>query len=134
MCSTLPNTSTESNSGLAISEDAVPASSAAGSGYAEAKWLAEEMIMEVSRRTGMPATIVRLGQVCGDKLGHWNEKEWFSAMVKSSLITGTLPDHDIVRRLLYLALSFTDSSRLSRQLRLSQVIRPLERLPRCATP
>ena len=96
MCLVLPNTSTESNSGLAISEDAVPASSAAGSGYAEAKWLAEEMIMEVSRRTGMPATIVRLGQVCGDKLGHWNEKEWFSAMVKSSLITGTLPDHDIV--------------------------------------
>ena len=51
----------------------------------------EETLCNVSDRAGVPTTTVRLGQVCGDKLGHWNEKEWFPALVKSSLFTRCLP-------------------------------------------
>ena len=57
----------------------------------------EETLRNVSERAGVPITTVRLGQVCGDKLGHWNEKEWFPALVKSALFQHCLPEIDGVR-------------------------------------
>ena len=74
-----------------VPEERVEPSSAIGTGYTESKWIVEETLRNVSDRAGVPTTIVRLGQVCGDKLGHWNEKEWFPALVKSSLFTCCLP-------------------------------------------
>ena len=74
----------------------MPASFALGSGYGEAKWIAEEIVLRTSLREGIPGAVVRLGQVCGDKFGHWNEKEWFPAMVKSGLFARCLPDIDSV--------------------------------------
>ncbi|KAI0758633.1 hypothetical protein BD413DRAFT_488534, partial [Trametes elegans] len=45
------------------------------------------------RRNAMYNTVVmRLGQVTGDRLGHWNENEWFPALVKSALFQKSLPD------------------------------------------
>ncbi|KAI0758570.1 male sterility protein-domain-containing protein [Trametes elegans] len=45
------------------------------------------------RRNAMYNTVVmRLGQVTGDRLGHWNEKEWFPVLVKSALFQKSLPD------------------------------------------
>ncbi|TBU28871.1 acetyl-CoA synthetase-like protein [Dichomitus squalens] len=65
--------------------------SALGTGYSEAKWIAEQVLFNVAKQHDVPVTVVRLGQVCGDRLGHWNEKEWFPALVKSAVSTGCLP-------------------------------------------
>ena len=75
-----------------ITEVPLDPSSALGTGYSEAKWIAERILLSVAERHAVPLTIVRLGQVCGDRLGHWNEKEWFPALVKSALSTHCLPD------------------------------------------
>ena len=74
-----------------VPEEGVEASSAIGMGYTESKWIAEEILLRVSEQANIRTTSVRLGQVCGDQLGHWNEKEWFPALVKSSLSTRCLP-------------------------------------------
>ncbi|RPD56588.1 acetyl-CoA synthetase-like protein [Lentinus tigrinus ALCF2SS1-7] len=77
-----------------IPEVPVEPSSAIESGYSASKWVAEKLLQNVSEHKGISTTIVRLGQVCGNRLGHWNEKEWFPAMIKSSLFTHSLPDVD----------------------------------------
>ncbi|KAI0700690.1 acetyl-CoA synthetase-like protein [Cerioporus squamosus] len=69
-------------------------SSAVENGYSASKWVAEKLLQTVSAERGLSKTIVRLGQVCGDRVGHWNEKEWFPALVKSALFTRCLPDVD----------------------------------------
>ncbi|KAM5543804.1 hypothetical protein V8D89_002421 [Ganoderma adspersum] len=74
-----------------VSEDRVESASEIGTGYAESKWVVEEILLQVSENANLPTTTVRLGQVSGDRLGHWNEKEWFPAVVKSSLFTHCLP-------------------------------------------
>ena len=78
-----------------ITEDPLDPSSALGTGYSEAKWISERILLNVAERHTVPLTIVRLGQVCGDRLGHWNEKEWFPALVKSALSTHCLPDLEV---------------------------------------
>ena len=65
-----------------------------GSGYCESKWITEHVLENVSRTTGLHTVIVRLGQVTGDKLGYWNEKEWFPSLVKTALYQHCLPDID----------------------------------------
>ncbi|KAI0677488.1 acetyl-CoA synthetase-like protein [Trametes maxima] len=75
-----------------VPEVPMEASSALGSGYGESKWLAERILATVSERAGVPTVVVRLGQVCGNRQGHWNEKEWFPALVKSASFTRCLPD------------------------------------------
>ncbi|KAH9933970.1 acetyl-CoA synthetase-like protein [Epithele typhae] len=65
-----------------------------GSGYPESKWIIERVFQIVAERTDVKTTVVRLGQVSGDKLGYWNEKEWFPALVKSALHQKCLPDLD----------------------------------------
>lgn len=74
-----------------VPEDRVEPASAIGTGYAESKWVVEEILLQVSDEAKLPTTTVRLGQVSGDRLGHWNEREWFPAMVKSSLFARCLP-------------------------------------------
>ncbi|KAM5543840.1 hypothetical protein V8D89_002457 [Ganoderma adspersum] len=74
-----------------VSEDRVESIAAIGTGYSESKWVAEEILHQVADRTNLSTTAVRLGQVCGDRLGHWNEKEWFPAIVKSAVFTRCLP-------------------------------------------
>lgn len=69
-------------------------SSAIGAGYPESKWVVEQVLQRVSERAGLPAVVVRLGQVTGNKVGYWNEREWFPALVKSALFTRCLPDVD----------------------------------------
>ena len=72
--------------------------SALGTGYTEAKWVVESVLDRVMKSVNLPVVIVRLGQLCGDRLGHWNEKEWFPALVKSaSHATHCLPNIDAVR-------------------------------------
>ncbi|KAI0746343.1 acetyl-CoA synthetase-like protein [Daedaleopsis nitida] len=75
-----------------VPEVPVKPSVALGSGYPESKWVAEKLLYNASKNAGVPTTAVRLGQVCGDRLGHWNEKEWFPSLVKSALFARCLPD------------------------------------------
>ena len=70
-----------------------------GSGYSESKWVAERVMALASDGAGVPTVAVRLGQVCGDRVGHWNEREWFPSLVKSALFQKCLPEHDGVRYL-----------------------------------
>ncbi|KAI0350279.1 acetyl-CoA synthetase-like protein [Trametes cingulata] len=63
-----------------------------GEGYAESKWVTERMLLNIGEKTGLHTVVVRLGQVAGDRLGHWNEKEWFPALVKSARLVHCLPD------------------------------------------
>nr|VWP02499.1 M protein type 1 [Ganoderma boninense] len=76
-----------------IPEVLLDPSSAIGAGYPESKWVVEQVLHRASERSGLPAVVVRLGQVIGNKVG-WNEREWFPALVKSALFTRCLPDVD----------------------------------------
>ncbi|KAM5540045.1 hypothetical protein V8D89_006185 [Ganoderma adspersum] len=74
-----------------IPEEPLDPSSALGNGYSEAKWIAERILCNAEQHN-VPISIVRLGQVCGDRSGYWNEKEWFPAMIKSALSIRCLPN------------------------------------------
>ena len=65
-----------------------------GVGYSEAKWVTEQMLQNASNERGLHTIVMRLGQVAGDRLGYWNEREWFPALVKSALFQKCLPEHD----------------------------------------
>ncbi|KAL7278170.1 hypothetical protein ACG7TL_008143 [Trametes sanguinea] len=69
-------------------------SSAFGVGYQESKWITEHVLENVARQTGVHTISMRLGQVTGNKVGYWNEKEWFPALVKTACLQRCLPDID----------------------------------------
>lgn len=85
------DTSPLDNRSTPVPEDRIESTSAIGTGYAESKWVAEEILFQAADKTNLPTMAVRLGQVSGDRLGHWNEKEWFPALVKSAVFTHCLP-------------------------------------------
>ena len=60
-------------------------------GYAESKWVAEQILAAATRKAGLPTTTVRVGQLCGPENGRWNEREWFPSLVKSARHVGCLP-------------------------------------------
>ena len=70
---------------------------AVGTGYSESKWVAERILDVAAERTALRPVVVRLGQVCGDGSGTWNENEWFPSLVKSALTLRCLPSVDGVR-------------------------------------
>ncbi|KAI0370654.1 acetyl-CoA synthetase-like protein [Pilatotrama ljubarskyi] len=63
-----------------------------GTGYSESKWVTEHVLQKVAEKTGVHTVVMRLGQVTGNRVGYWNEKEWFPAVVKSARFIGCLPD------------------------------------------
>lgn len=67
---------------------------AVGTGYSESKWVAERILDVAAERTALRPVVVRLGQVCGDGSGTWNESEWFPSLVKSAVTLGCLPSVD----------------------------------------
>jgi thioester reductase-like protein len=71
-----------------------------GTGYSESKWVAERILDAAAERTALRPVVVRLGQVCGEGNGTWNEKEWFPSLVKSALTLGCLPSLNGVRGML----------------------------------
>ncbi|KAI0265422.1 acetyl-CoA synthetase-like protein [Gloeopeniophorella convolvens] len=78
-----------------VAEEALPDPKiAVGTGYSESKWIAERILDAAAERTELRPAVVRLGQVCGDASGTWNESEWFPSLVKSALTLGCLPSLD----------------------------------------
>ncbi|EIN14664.1 acetyl-CoA synthetase-like protein [Punctularia strigosozonata HHB-11173 SS5] len=65
---------------------------AVGAGYSESKYVAEQVLAAAARDTALRPVIVRAGQLSNGPSGYWNEREWFPALVKSSLALRCLPD------------------------------------------
>jgi thioester reductase-like protein len=63
-------------------------------GYGEAKYTAERICLEASRRAGVPTTIYRLGQIAGPttELGMWNSQEWLPTIIATSKVMGKIPN------------------------------------------
>ncbi|THH29838.1 hypothetical protein EUX98_g4346 [Antrodiella citrinella] len=74
-----------------IKEEPVDASSAVVNGYAQSKWVNEELLSIAGKETRLKPIVVRVGQVSGRKNGAWNKKEWFPTMIKSGAYLGCLP-------------------------------------------
>ncbi|KAI0364205.1 acetyl-CoA synthetase-like protein [Pilatotrama ljubarskyi] len=66
--------------------------SAFGAGYGESKWVTEHVLQNAAEKAGVHTVVMRLGQVTGNRVGYWNEKEWFPAIVKSAKFQKCLPD------------------------------------------
>lgn len=65
---------------------------ALGFGYAESKWVSEQILQTYASQNFLNATTVRCGQMTGGRTGAWNEHEWFPSIVKSSVALGMFPD------------------------------------------
>ncbi|KIK61193.1 hypothetical protein GYMLUDRAFT_43266 [Collybiopsis luxurians FD-317 M1] len=68
---------------------------AIGSGYAESKWVAEQLFYQAATGCGLRNTVVRVGQLCGDtKTGGWGQQEWVPAIVSLSQSVKSVPSRD----------------------------------------
>ncbi|KAI5116179.1 hypothetical protein M0805_002877 [Coniferiporia weirii] len=65
---------------------------ALGMGYAESKWVSEQILEKASTMTPLSTTIVRCGQMTGGPSGTWNSHEWFPSLMKSSVSLGKAPN------------------------------------------
>ncbi|KAJ7936522.1 male sterility protein-domain-containing protein [Mycena leptocephala] len=74
-------------------EVAIEAAVAAGNGYQQSKWIAEE-ILRIAGESYPTAKmlVVRVRQLCGGTNGAWNAHEWVPAIVQSGKFVGCLPD------------------------------------------
>lgn len=62
-------------------------------GYSRSKRVAEQLVDAYARSSGLPAAILRLGQIAGPVTGRgmWTPREWFPTVVRASLHFGVLP-------------------------------------------
>lgn len=61
------------------------------SGYAQSKWVAEQLLLE-ARRRAIPATIYRPGIISGhSQSGAWNTDDWFPRWIKGCIQLGAWP-------------------------------------------
>ncbi|OSD00749.1 acetyl-CoA synthetase-like protein [Trametes coccinea BRFM310] len=68
---------------------------ALGTGYGESKWVSEQIFHRAAQDTGAKATVVRVGQVCGDtRVGGWSTTEWVPAIVRVSKLLKCIPAAD----------------------------------------
>ena len=77
---------------LAPEEHLAEPDSAMSTGYAESKWVSEQILKRASEKTLLSATVIRCGQMTGGPSGAWNDHEWFPSLIKSSVVLGMLPD------------------------------------------
>lgn len=64
-------------------------------GYGESKAVAECVLNIANETSGVPVSVLRVGQIAGPLglKGVWNEDEWLPALIKTSKSLGYLPDH-----------------------------------------
>ena len=67
----------------------------ARTGYGQSKLLSERLITHAAASVGLPANIVRVGQLAGpvqkDLKGKWTEREWIPSIIRSSQALKALP-------------------------------------------
>ncbi|KAK4234165.1 hypothetical protein C8A03DRAFT_18878 [Achaetomium macrosporum] len=63
-------------------------------GYGRSKLVSSLILEEASRTSGVPAAIIRVGQIAGPggERGVWNRQEWLPSLIASSVYLGVLPD------------------------------------------
>lgn len=73
-----------------------------GKGYAGSKWIADRILDAAGERTPLWPVLARfrLGRVCGEGNGTWNEEVWSPSLVKSGLALNRLPRLDGVSGIL----------------------------------
>lgn len=82
------------NTGVAVPESPVDDPLAAMStGYAQSKLAAEKILAAASRQSGVPVSVVRVGQVGGLSHGGgvWADQPWVSALIRSARTLGAFP-------------------------------------------
>ncbi|PCH42381.1 hypothetical protein WOLCODRAFT_17681 [Wolfiporia cocos MD-104 SS10] len=89
-----PYTITDAQSDDELIEAPIKAEFAAGTGYAESKWVSEQVLYEAAAKTPLDPLIVRVGQLSGAPDGLWNAHEWYPAMVQSAPVLRCFPDDD----------------------------------------
>ena len=64
-------------------------------GYAESKNVAECILDAANTKSGIPVSILRVGQIAGpvSTQGKWTEDEWFPSLIKTSKSLGYLPNY-----------------------------------------
>lgn len=64
-------------------------------GYGESKSVAERILNIANKTSGVPVSVLRVGQIAGPLMvkGVWNEDEWLPALIKTSKSLGYLPDY-----------------------------------------
>ncbi|KAE9394813.1 CurK protein [Gymnopus androsaceus JB14] len=67
---------------------------AISTGYAESKWVAEQIIHTAHSLSGVNTCVLRVGLLCGSVNGIWDTNHWFPSLVQSSDYVGCLPDGD----------------------------------------
>lgn len=62
-------------------------------GYGESKHVAERICLEASRRSRVPTSVYRVGQIAGPTTssGQWNPQEWLPTIVATSKALGKIP-------------------------------------------
>ncbi|PYH46069.1 acetyl-CoA synthetase-like protein [Aspergillus saccharolyticus JOP 1030-1] len=65
----------------------------AAPGYGQSKLLASRVLDAASKVSGIPCSVIRVGQVAGPRgdKGMWNVKEWVPSVIRSSVFLGVLP-------------------------------------------
>lgn len=63
-------------------------------GYGESKHIAERICLEASRRSHVPTTVYRVGQIAGptSASGQWNPHEWLPTLIATSKAMGKIPN------------------------------------------
>ncbi|KAJ5670286.1 acetyl-CoA synthetase-like protein [Penicillium maclennaniae] len=63
-------------------------------GYGESKHVSERICLEASRRSRVPTTVYRVGQIGGPTTskGEWNRHEWLPTIIATSISMGKIPN------------------------------------------
>ncbi|KZT07586.1 acetyl-CoA synthetase-like protein [Laetiporus sulphureus 93-53] len=77
---------------LRFAEEPILPDWALGTGYAESKWVSEQIMYAAGKKTVLDPLVVRVGQVCGGLDGTWNAHEWYPSLVQSAPRLGCFPD------------------------------------------
>lgn len=87
-----------------VAEDLVPWSYVEERmGYAQSKWVAEQLLASAAATAEIPVRIARLGQVCGDSVeGLWNPAEAIPTIVRTAVTQGVLPAEEVDEELQWL--------------------------------
>lgn len=77
-----------------IPEEVIETNSPAPNGYANSKYLAEQLLLHAARNGSKGMSLARVGQVAGAvrSPGLWNKNEWLPSLILSSLHIGAVPD------------------------------------------
>ncbi|KAI2996525.1 hypothetical protein CBS147346_9312 [Aspergillus niger] len=75
-------------------EEVITTTTPGPNGYADSKYLAEQLLAQAARQGRVHASFARVGQIAGPvrSKGVWNQTEWFPSLVLSSFHLGILPD------------------------------------------